>query len=67
MKDNISKVQMQLTQLLNNAMVKMQAEADRRADIMLEKLVQMLNNAPRKDNNRAMPLSRADVPPGSVA
>jgi hypothetical protein len=39
LEDSISKVQMQLTQLvtqtMNNVMVKMQVEADRRADAML--------------------------------
>jgi hypothetical protein len=54
MKDSISKVRMQLTQLVNDAVMKMQAEADRRADAMLQKLVQMLNGALIKDNDRAI-------------
>jgi hypothetical protein len=67
MKDSISMVQMQLTQLVNNAMVRMQAEADQRINVMLQKIVQMLNIAPRKDDDETMPSSRADVTPGSVA
>jgi hypothetical protein len=71
MEDSISKVQMQLTQLftqiMNNATVKMQAEADRRADAMLQKLVQMLNSTPRKNNDKAIPSSRVEVAPGRAA
>jgi hypothetical protein len=67
MKDSISMVQIQLTQLVNNAMVRMQAEADQRINVMLQKIVQMLNIAPRKDDDETMPSSRADVTPGSVA
>jgi hypothetical protein len=67
MKDSISMVQMQLTQLVNNAMVRMQAEADQRINVMLQKIVQMLNIAPRKDDDETMPSSRAHVTPGSVA
>jgi hypothetical protein len=58
---------MQLTQLVNDAMVKMQAEADQRVDAMLQKIVQMLNIAPRKDDDETTPSSRADVAPGPVA
>jgi len=42
-------------------MVKMQAEADRRADAMLQKLVQMLNCTPGKDHDRATSFSRAEA------
>jgi hypothetical protein len=62
MNDNINMVQMQLMQLVNTAMAKVQpeadrradamarapAEADRRADAMLQKLVQMLKSAPKR-------------------
>jgi hypothetical protein len=71
MEDSMSKVQMQLTQLVtqlvNDAVVKTQAEADRRADAMLQKLVQMLNITPRKDDDKTMPSSRASVEPGRAA
>jgi hypothetical protein len=67
MKDNINKVQTQLMQLVNTAMAKVQAEVDRRADVTLQKLVQMLNSAPKKDNDRAIPPSRADVALGRAA
>lgn len=71
MEDSISNVQLQLTQLftqiMNNATAKMQAEADRRADAMLQKLVQMLNSTPRKDKDKAISSSRAEVPPGRAA
>jgi hypothetical protein len=71
MEDSISKVQVQLTQLvtqlINNAVIKRQVEADRRADAMLQKLVQSLNIALRKDNDKTMPLSRASVELGLAA
>lgn len=67
MHNNISKVQTQLTQLLNNAMEKMQAEADKRADAMFQRLVQMLKGAPRNDIDKAMPSLRADVALGCAA
>jgi len=50
-----------------DTMAKAQAEADQRADAMLQKLVQMLNSAPKKDNDRTIPSSRADVAPGRAA
>jgi hypothetical protein len=56
-----------ITQIMNNATVKMQTEADRRADAMLQKLVQMFNSTPRKDNDKAIPSSRAEVAPGRAA
>jgi hypothetical protein len=71
MEDSVSKVQMQLTQLVtqlvSNAVIKTQAEADRRADAMLQKLVQMLNITPGKDDDKTMPSSRASVEPGRAA
>jgi hypothetical protein len=81
MNDNINKVQTQLMQLVNTAVAKVQAESDRRAEAMakaqaeadqradttLQKLVQMLNSAPKKDNDRAIPSSRADVASGRAA
>jgi hypothetical protein len=45
----------------------MQAEADRRADTMLQKLVQILSSTLRKDNNKVIPSSRAKVAPGRAA
>jgi hypothetical protein len=71
MEDSMSKVQVQLTQLvtqlMDGAMVKMQTETDRRADAMLRKLVQMLNIALRKDDGKTMPLSRDSVVPERAA
>jgi hypothetical protein len=71
MEDSVNRVQKQLTQLvtqiMDNAMVKMQAEADWRADATLQKLVQMLNSAPEKDNDTAMTSSIAEVAPGRAA
>jgi membrane protein involved in colicin uptake len=68
-------VQIQLTQFVNTAMAKVQAEADRRvdamakaqaeadrrADAMFQKLAQMLEMALRNDKDRATPFVRADV------
>jgi len=67
MEDSISRVQMQLTQLMDNAIVRMQAEADKRADAMLQKIMQMLNTAPRKDDDEKMSSSRAGGAPGRAA
>jgi hypothetical protein len=67
MEDSISRVQMQLTQLMDNAIVRMQAEADKRADAMLQKIMQMLNTAPRKDDDETMSSSRAGGAPGRAA
>jgi ElaB/YqjD/DUF883 family membrane-anchored ribosome-binding protein len=39
MEERINRVQTQLMQLVSNAMARAQAEADRRADAMLQKLV----------------------------
>jgi hypothetical protein len=78
--ENINKVQIQLTQFVNTAMAKVQAEADRRADAMakaqaeadrradamLQKLAQMLETAPRNDKDRATPFVRSDVTQGSA-
>jgi hypothetical protein len=66
MKDNINKVQMQLMQLVNTAMATVQAEADRRADAMFQKLAHMLETAPRNDKTRTLPHLGADVTPGSA-
>ena len=49
-KESISKVQTQLTQLVNAVAAKLQAEADRRAEEMLRKLMRMLKSAPRDEN-----------------
>jgi hypothetical protein len=39
----------------------MQAEADRRADAMLQAVTQMLKNAPATENNRVAPVVEADA------
>jgi hypothetical protein len=66
MNDNINKLQIGLMQLVNTAMATVQAEADRRADAMFRKLVQMLETAPRNDKTRILPYLGADVTPGSA-
>jgi hypothetical protein len=58
--ENINKVQIQLTQFVNTAIVKVQAEADRRADAMLQKLAQILETALRNDKRRLLGRARCD-------
>jgi sensor domain CHASE-containing protein len=53
---NISKVRIELTQLVNTMMERMQAEAERRAETMLQKLTQMLKIAPKTHIDRAAPV-----------
>jgi hypothetical protein len=53
---NVSKVKIELTQLVNTTMERMQAEADRRAEAMLQKLTQILRLAPRNHINRVAPV-----------
>jgi hypothetical protein len=50
---NITKVRIELTQLVNTMMETMQAEAERRAETMLQKLTRMLRTAPKIDNSKA--------------
>jgi hypothetical protein len=64
MRDNISEVKVELMQLVNTMMEKMQAEADRRADAMLRTLVQMLKDAPATENNKTVPIAETDTIPG---
>jgi hypothetical protein len=66
MNDNINKLQIGLMQLVNTAMATVQAEADRRADAMFQKLAQMLETAPRNDKTRILLYLGADVTPGSA-
>jgi hypothetical protein len=58
---NISKVRMKLTQLVNTMMERMQAEAERRAETMLQKLTQMLKIAPKTHIDRAAPVVDTEV------
>jgi hypothetical protein len=52
---NVSKVRIELTQLVNTMIERMQAEAERRADAMLQKLTQMLKIAPKTTLTRQRP------------
>jgi hypothetical protein len=61
MEDNISEVKIELMQLVNTMMEKMQAEVDRRADAMLRTLVQMLKDAPATENNKTVPAVETDT------
>jgi gas vesicle protein len=61
MEDNISEVKIELMQLVNTMMEKMQAEVDRRADAMLRTLVQMLKDAPATENNKTVPTVETDT------
>lgn len=62
-RNNVSEVKIELTQLVNTLMEKMQAEANQRANAMLQTLVQMLKNAPATENNRAAPAVETDATP----
>jgi hypothetical protein len=56
-KANINKIRIELTQLVNTMMERMQTEAERRAEEMLHKLTRMLKIAPKNDISRAAPIS----------
>jgi cation transport regulator ChaB len=51
MKEDITRVQTQLTEIFNSAMEQMQAEADRRTAVALERLVQQVQDASKQANN----------------
>lgn len=61
---SITKVRVELTQLVNTMMEKMQAEAERRVETMLQKLTRMLKIAPKNDIGRAAPLSEVEPTSG---
>jgi hypothetical protein len=61
---NISKVKIELTHLINTTMERMQAEAERRAEAMLQKLTQMLRLAPRNHVDRVAPVIDTKVASG---
>jgi hypothetical protein len=61
---NISKVRIELTQLVNTMMERMQAEAERRAEAMLQKLMQMLRIAPRNHVDKVAPVIDTEVTSG---
>jgi hypothetical protein len=66
MNDNINKIHIQLTQLVNTAMIKMQAEANKPAVEVLQKLEQMHSGAPMQDKGGAVPSFRGESTPGSA-
>jgi hypothetical protein len=57
---NTTKVRIELTQLVNTMMERMQAEAERRAETMLQKLTRMLKTTPRDDTGREAPFSKSE-------
>ncbi|GAB7336743.1 hypothetical protein MBLNU13_g10839t1 [Cladosporium sp. NU13] len=61
---NITKVRIELTQLVNTMMERMQAEAERRAEMMLQQLTRMLKTAPKNDIGRAAPISESEPTSG---
>jgi hypothetical protein len=63
---NTGKVQTKRMQLVSTAMERMQKDADRRADAMLQRLEQMLNNSQRQDKDRVPLSSRDSFPAGHV-
>lgn len=64
MKENIAIAQAQLTELFNAAMAKMQAESDRRAEAMLERLVRDFREASVQANKSAAAVTSAQATPG---
>lgn len=63
MREDIARAQAQLTELLDAAMAKMQAESDRRADAMLERLVQKFHEASERANKSAAAATTAHAIP----
>jgi hypothetical protein len=61
MKESIQEMKAELTQLVSTMMEAMQAEAERRADAMLQAVTQMLKNAPATENNRVAPVVETDA------
>jgi DNA-binding ferritin-like protein len=64
MEEGIARAQTQLTELLNNALARMQTESDRRADTMLERLVQKLHGVSEQVSQNIVPAVRAHAIPG---
>jgi hypothetical protein len=55
-RDDVREMKVELMQLVNTMMETMQAEADRRADAMLQTVMQMLKNAPATEDNKVAPV-----------
>jgi uncharacterized coiled-coil protein SlyX len=64
MREDIARVQAQLTELLNDAMAKMQTESDRRAEAMLGRLVQKIQEASEQTVKSAAAAATAHAIPG---
>jgi hypothetical protein len=64
MRESIKEMKVELTQLVSTMMETMQAEADRRADAILQTVMQMPKNAPETENNRAAPVVETDATSG---
>lgn len=61
MKEGIARAQTQLTELLNNALARMQTESDRRAYTMLERLVPKFREASEQVSQNIVPAARASA------
>jgi len=59
-RDNIREVKVELMQLVNTVMEKVQAEATSRVDAMLQTVVQMLKKAPATEGNKAEHFTSTD-------
>jgi hypothetical protein len=64
-RDNIREVKIELMQLVDTVMEKMQAEAISRVDAMLQTVVQMLKNAPATESNKTELFITADTTLGT--
>jgi hypothetical protein len=61
---NVSKMRIELTQPVNTTIERVQVEAERRADAMLQKLTQMLQIAPKNHIDKAAPVVDTGVASG---
>lgn len=66
MKKELQKVQLDLTQLVTTELARMQAEADRRADSMLQSLKQMFASTPRPETSVTTPQPGKSAPQGGT-
>lgn len=62
----MSKVHMQLAQLVKSTMAEMQAEADRRVEATLQRIMEMLEKGPKQNNGGTASRFRTDLQSGSA-
>lgn len=62
----MSKMHMQLTQLVKSTMAEIQAEADRRVEATLQRIMEMLEKGPKQNNGRVGSRVRTDLQSGGA-